>query len=165
MFLHMFFLFFLLVLSCFLNIPFFLHQVLDKSVFRFYNGSILEKHELMYSGSTSSHREVFHGIHKTWKFGFKGIENLYGMYGIWKCKKRHAFLDTGRGAFPRDLKRGLELGVNFDTAAGYQSGTSEQYLGTRAERFAKRDEVVVATKIFPAQPAGNCRGVSGKIIF
>ena len=28
------------------------------------------------------------------------------------------------------LKRGLELGVNFfDTAAGYQSGTSEQYLG------------------------------------
>ena len=28
------------------------------------------------------------------------------------------------------IKRGLELGVNFfDTAVGYQSGTSEQYLG------------------------------------
>ena len=56
------------------------------------------------------------------------------------------------------LKRGLELGVNFfDTAAGYQSGTSEQYLGRALNDFAKRDEVVVATKIFPAQPAGNCR--------
>lgn len=55
------------------------------------------------------------------------------------------------------LKRGLELGVNFfDTAAGYQSGTSEQYLGRALNDFAKRDEVVVATK-FPAQPAGNCR--------
>ncbi len=42
------------------------------------------------------------------------------------------------------LKRGLELGVNFfDTAAGYQSGTSEQYLGRALNDFAKRDEVVV----------------------
>lgn len=45
------------------------------------------------------------------------------------------------------LKRGLELGVNFfDTAAGYQGGTSEQYLGRALRDFAKRDEVVVATK-------------------
>ena len=28
------------------------------------------------------------------------------------------------------IRRGLELGINFfDTAVGYQSGTSEQYLG------------------------------------
>ncbi len=39
------------------------------------------------------------------------------------------------------IQRGLELGVNFfDTAIGYQSGTSEQYLGRALRDFAKRDE-------------------------
>lgn len=36
------------------------------------------------------------------------------------------------------IKRGLELGVNFfDTAIGYQSGTSEQYVGRALWDFAK----------------------------
>ena len=44
------------------------------------------------------------------------------------------------------IRRGLELGVNFfDTAIGYQSGTSEQYVGRALRDFAQRDEVVVAT--------------------
>lgn len=48
------------------------------------------------------------------------------------------------------IKRGLELGVNFfDTAIAYQSGTSEQYLGRALRDFAKRDDVVVATKFLP----------------
>ena len=48
------------------------------------------------------------------------------------------------------IKRGLELGVNFyDTAIGYQSGTSEQYVGRVLRDFAKRDEVVIATKFLP----------------
>ena len=37
------------------------------------------------------------------------------------------------------IKRGLELGVNFfDTAIGYQSGTSEQYPGRALRDFAQR---------------------------
>lgn len=49
--------------------------------------------------------------------------------------------------------RGLELGVNFfDTAIAYQSGTSEQYLGRALRDFAKRDDVVVATKFLPRTP-------------
>lgn len=48
------------------------------------------------------------------------------------------------------VKQGLELGINFfDTAIGYQNGTSEQYLGRALKDFAKRDEVVVATKFLP----------------
>ena len=44
------------------------------------------------------------------------------------------------------IRRGLELGVNFfDTAIGYQSGTSEQYLGRTLRDAARRDDVVVAT--------------------
>lgn len=48
------------------------------------------------------------------------------------------------------IKKGLELGVNFfDTAIAYQSGTSEQYLGRAIRDFAKRDDVVIATKFLP----------------
>ena len=48
------------------------------------------------------------------------------------------------------IRRGLELGVNFyDTAIAYQSGTSEQFVGRALRDFAKRDEVVVATKFLP----------------
>ena len=54
------------------------------------------------------------------------------------------------------IKRGLELGVNFfDTAIGYQSGTSEQYLGRALRDFAKREDVVVATKFLPRTPEEN----------
>lgn len=45
------------------------------------------------------------------------------------------------------IKRGLALGVNFyDTAIAYQSGTSEQYVGRALKDFAKREDVVIATK-------------------
>ena len=48
------------------------------------------------------------------------------------------------------IRRGLDLGVNFfDTAIAYQSGTSEQYLGRALKDFAKREDVVVATKFLP----------------
>ena len=48
------------------------------------------------------------------------------------------------------IRRGLELGVNFfDTAIGYQNGTSEQYLGRALKDFTSRDKVVVATKFLP----------------
>ena len=56
------------------------------------------------------------------------------------------------------IRRGLELGINFfDTAIAYQSGTSEQYLGRALRDFAKREEVVVATKFLPRTP-GRDRG-------
>lgn len=48
------------------------------------------------------------------------------------------------------IRRGLERGINFfDTAIAYQSGTSEQYVGRALRDFARRDEVVVATKFLP----------------
>ncbi|MDE6021347.1 MAG: aldo/keto reductase [Ruminococcus sp.] len=61
------------------------------------------------------------------------------------------------------IKRGLELGVNFfDTAIGYQSGTSEQFLGRAIRDFAKRDEVVIATKFMPRTPEEIESGISGQ---
>ena len=61
------------------------------------------------------------------------------------------------------IRRGLELGVNFfDTAIGYQSGTSEQYLGRAIRDFARREEVVVATKFLPRTQAEIAAGITGQ---
>lgn len=61
------------------------------------------------------------------------------------------------------IKRGLELGVNFfDTAIAYQSGTSEQYLGKALWDYAKREEVVVATKFLPRTQEEITDGISGQ---
>lgn len=61
------------------------------------------------------------------------------------------------------IKRALDLGINFfDTAIGYQSGTSEQYLGRALKDFAKREEVVVATKFLPRTQEEIDKGISGQ---
>ena len=47
------------------------------------------------------------------------------------------------------IREALERGINFfDTADMYSVGASEEVLGRALKEFAKRDEVVVATKVF-----------------
>ncbi|AHX14115.1 aldo/keto reductase [Dyella jiangningensis] len=62
------------------------------------------------------------------------------------------------------IHRALELGINvFDTADMYSGGESERVLGRALRDFARRDEVVVATKAFyPTGPGPNQRGLSRK---
>lgn len=61
------------------------------------------------------------------------------------------------------IQKGLKLGINFfDTAIAYQSGTSEQYVGRALRDFAKREEVVVATKFLPRTQAEIEGGVTGQ---
>lgn len=61
------------------------------------------------------------------------------------------------------IRRGLELGVNFfDTAIAYQSGTSEQYVGRAIRDFARREDVVVATKFLPRTQEEIAAGASGQ---
>lgn len=50
----------------------------------------------------------------------------------------------------------------FDTAVAYQSGTSERYVGRALRDFAKRDEVVIATKFLPRTDADIEAGISGQ---
>lgn len=48
------------------------------------------------------------------------------------------------------IKKGLDNGINFyDTAIGYQNGTSEQYLGKAISKYADREDIVIATKFLP----------------
>ena len=60
------------------------------------------------------------------------------------------------------IKRALELGVNFfDTANVYSDGTSEEILGRALKELAKRDEVVIATKVNArVRPGPNGQGLS-----
>lgn len=61
------------------------------------------------------------------------------------------------------IKHALELGVNFfDTAIAYQSGTSEQYVGRAVRDFAKREDVVIATKFLPRTNEEIESGVTGQ---
>ena len=63
----------------------------------------------------------------------------------------------------RIIRHGLARGINFfDTAIAYQSGTSEQYLGRALRDFAKRDQVVVATKFLPRTDEEIASGITGQ---
>ena len=64
------------------------------------------------------------------------------------------------------IQRALELGINFfDTADVYNDGLSEQIVGRALRDFARRDEVVLATKVHGAMgPGPNDRGLSRKHI-
>jgi 1-deoxyxylulose-5-phosphate synthase len=66
------------------------------------------------------------------------------------------------------IRRALDLGINFfDTADVYSAGESEYILGKALKSFGvKRDDAVVATKVFQAMgPGPNQRGLSRKHIF
>lgn len=60
------------------------------------------------------------------------------------------------------IQRALELGINFfDTADMYSRGVSEQVLGRALRDFTRREEVVIATKVyFPMGESPNQRGLS-----
>src|SRR5262245_6047444 len=64
------------------------------------------------------------------------------------------------------IRRALELGFNFfDTSNSYSDGTSEEILGRAIRELARRDEVVIATKVFfPLRKDPNGRGLSRKAI-
>ena len=62
------------------------------------------------------------------------------------------------------IQGALEAGINFfDTANVYSSGMSETVLGNALRDFARRDEVVIATKVrFPMGRGPNDYGLSRK---
>ncbi len=61
------------------------------------------------------------------------------------------------------VKRALDAGINFfDTAIAYQGGTSEAYLGRALRDYARREDVVVATKFLPRTADEIADGVSGQ---
>ena len=64
------------------------------------------------------------------------------------------------------IKRALEAGINFfDSANRYSLGSSEEILGRAIKDFARRDEIVIATKVYGRmRPGPNGAGLSRKAI-
>ena len=47
------------------------------------------------------------------------------------------------------IKHALDLGINFfDTANCYSNGSSEEFLGKALKKYAKREDVIIATKVY-----------------
>ncbi len=65
------------------------------------------------------------------------------------------------------IRKAVDLGINFfDTANAYSDGTSEEIVGQAMKDFTRRDEVVIATKVFFRMSKGpNGGGLSRKAIF
>jgi aryl-alcohol dehydrogenase-like predicted oxidoreductase len=65
------------------------------------------------------------------------------------------------------IRKAVDSGINFfDTANAYSDGTSEEIVGRALKDFTRRDEVVIATKVFfPMTKDPNGGGLSRKAIF
>ena len=64
------------------------------------------------------------------------------------------------------IERALEVGINFfDTANVYSDGTSEEIVGRALNDYARRDEIVLATKVHGRmRPGANGAGLGRKAI-
>ncbi|MEW2398933.1 aldo/keto reductase [Streptomyces sp. NPDC046862] len=64
------------------------------------------------------------------------------------------------------IRQALEAGINFfDTANVYSDGTSEEIVGRALAEYARREEIVLATKVYGAMHEGpNAHGLSRKAI-
>ena len=65
------------------------------------------------------------------------------------------------------IQQALDAGINFfDTANVYSNGSSEEIVGKALADFARRDEIVLATKVHGRmRPGPNGAGLSRKAIF
>ncbi len=65
------------------------------------------------------------------------------------------------------IRQAVDAGINYyDTADTYSDGTSEEIVGRALKDFTRRDEVVIATKVFfPMHKGPNGGGLSRKHIF
>ncbi|MGI8711088.1 MAG: aldo/keto reductase, partial [Acidimicrobiales bacterium] len=92
------------------------------------------------------------------------------------CLGCMSYGEPGRGSHPWSLdeeasrpfiQRAVEAGINFfDTANVYSDGSSEEIVGRALNDYARREEIVIATKVHGAMNTGrpNGRGLSRKAI-
>ena len=87
----------------------------------------------------------------------------FGCMSYGSSSWRPWILDGEEAARPF-FRSAVEAGINFfDTADGYSLGRSEEITGKMLKEFARREEVVLATKVFfPMGPGPNMKGLSLK---
>ncbi|EFL36719.1 aldo/keto reductase [Streptomyces viridochromogenes DSM 40736] len=85
-------------------------------------------------------------------------------YGL-PDRGRHEWTLTEEASRPL-IRQAVEAGINFfDTANVYSDGTSEEIVGRALRDFARRDDIVLATKVHGRmRPGPNGGGLSRKAI-
>src|SRR5476649_2835751 len=65
------------------------------------------------------------------------------------------------------IRQALDAGINFwDTANTYSDGSSEEIVGRAIKDFSRREDIVLATKVFNRmRPGPNGSGLSRRAIF
>jgi 1-deoxyxylulose-5-phosphate synthase len=86
-------------------------------------------------------------------------------YGDPTAPGAHPWALTENDAEPF-FRQAIELGVTFwDTANSYQNGTSEELVGRAITRYSRREDIVLATKVFGRMHDGpGGKGLSRKAI-
>lgn len=104
------------------------------------------------------------------KFGKTGLK----VSRLWLGCMTYGTPDRGKHPWtmPEDasrplIRQALELGINvLDTANSYSDGTSEEIVGRAVKDFARRDEVVIASKgCLHMRDEPNGSGLSRKAVF
>lgn len=98
------------------------------------------------------------------KSGLKVSKICLGMMTYGSSEWRPWILD--KATCEEHVKLALDLGINFfDTANMYSLGVSEEHTGAALKKFAQRDKVVLATKVYaPMSDDPNAQGLSRKHI-
>ena len=88
-----------------------------------------------------------HGVRQTRTHRTGGLAPLPRHHDL--RHPRLAPVGAGRSGQPALLRRAVEAGINFfDTADMYSLGASEEVVGRALRELARRDEVVIATKLY-----------------
>ncbi len=104
------------------------------------------------------------------KFGPTGLEVSRICLGCMTYgepdRGNHAWTMSEEASRPL-LRQAVELGINFwDTANAYSDGSSEEIVGRAIKDFSRREDIVLATKVFNRmRPGPNGAGLSRKAIF
>ena len=121
-------------------------------------------HERSYDGSNPKRKD---DAMETVKFGKTGMQVsriCLGCMTYGSTKWREWVLEEE--ASRPFIREALERGINFfDTADVYSQGASEEILGRAIKEYAKREDVVIATKVHGQMGASaNAKGLSRKHI-
>ncbi len=97
------------------------------------------------------------------KLGNTGLFVSEIAYGSWLTFANQVDVDRAE----RIVRAALEMGINYiDTADVYANGKAEELLGRVLPGLAKRQDLIIATKVyFPMGDGVNNRGLSRKHIF
>jgi aryl-alcohol dehydrogenase-like predicted oxidoreductase len=103
------------------------------------------------------------------KLGNSGLEVspiCIGCMGFGDPSRGHPTWALGEEGSRPVIKHAIEAGINFfDTANLYSKGTSEEIVGRAFHDFAKRENIVIATKLgAPTRSGPNAFGLSRKAV-